>query len=154
MNASRSQDHAPTAILLPSLNIGGSQKKLINIANELKARQVDIHIIYLNHPDKLQSQIRKDIPAYCLQRKGKFSLPATNRLAKYLDENGAIVADTAGNFGSIRFVRGSITGFQHTLLIPFVSDLLTINAPDFATTVPRESLGVLREGASATCFGS
>lgn len=73
---------------------------------------------------------------------------------QYLDENGTIVGDTVGNFRDIRYVRGSIVGFQHTLLIPFVSSLLTINSPDFATTVPRESLGIPREGASPICFGS
>ena len=72
----------------------------------------------------------------------------------YLDENGDAVAGPGTNagFALIRYVRVATTGYQHTLLIPFVN--ATFLAPDFSTTLPRESLGVPRDGVVASCFGS
>jgi len=71
----------------------------------------------------------------------------------YLDENGNVVANpgTIG-FGLIRYVQVAINGYKVSLNIPFVSSL--IEAPDFVTTLPRESLGVPRDGAIASCFGT
>lgn len=64
----------------------------------------------------------------------------------YLDRNGAPTAD----FLAIRFVRVEITGYQHRLLVPFLERVLT--PPSFATTLPRESLGVPRfESESVGC---
>ena len=51
--------------------------------------------------------------------------------------------DCAGtDFTRIRYVRVSITGFQHSLLLPPPFNL-TFTAPGFETTLPRESLGVV-----------
>ncbi|MDH3588482.1 MAG: pilus assembly protein [Gammaproteobacteria bacterium] len=73
---------------------------------------------------------------------------------EYLDEDGASIADPAGNFSDIWFVRVSITGFDYTTLIPFISMDRVIRAPGFSATLPRESLGIPREGASPVCFGT
>jgi hypothetical protein len=56
----------------------------------------------------------------------------------YLDRDGVPTAD----FLAIRFVRAEIVGYRHRLLIPFLSRIIT--PPSFATTLPRESLGVPR----------
>lgn len=53
----------------------------------------------------------------------------------YLTESGS----TGGDVDTARYVRVSITGYELTLLIPFVD--LTVTAPTFSTTLPRESLG-------------
>ena len=81
-------------------------------------------------------------------------LAAEHVQVAYLDENGAVIASPAGSagFAAIRYVRVAITGYQHPLLIPFVN--LTLTAPDLAATIPRESLGIPRDGAAAACFGS
>ncbi|MBT8138053.1 MAG: pilus assembly protein [Gammaproteobacteria bacterium] len=75
-------------------------------------------------------------------------------LIQYLNENGEIVADPTGNYSDIRFVRVSINGFRYTTLIPFFSADRIFSTPGFAATLPRESLGVPREGEDAVCFGS
>ena len=69
----------------------------------------------------------------------------------YLNGNGAPVADPAGaGFDLIRYVRIRINaGFQLQTVIPGVSQLISL--PDFATTLPRESLGIPREGAVTPC---
>lgn len=70
---------------------------------------------------------------------------------QYLDRDGDPVADPGGaGFGSIRYVRVSLTGgFQIQTVIPGVSAIAL--RPDFAATLPRESLGIPRTGAVVAC---
>ena len=46
--------------------------------------------------------------------------------------------ETTG-FSSVRYVQASIDGYTHQMLIPTLN--VTLTPPDFATTVPAESLG-------------
>jgi len=76
-------------------------------------------------------------------------LTHANLQLQYLNSAGSpITGDLtlAANFNQIRFVRASIINYQLTLLIPLVSIDLSLFAPDFSTTLPRESLGVSQTG--------
>lgn len=77
-----------------------------------------------------------------------YGLSPANVAVDYLDDGGSDVGDPVGNFGAIAYVRVGITGYQHQLLIPLF--VRTINMPAFRTVLPRESLGVSREGFT-TC---
>ncbi len=89
-------------------------------------------------------------------------LSTNNILVSYLDENGDPVGDVSveANYLNIQYVRVEVDAdnpYQHRLLIPTFNQ--TINAPSFAATIPRESLGVPRLDATgapvvASCFGS
>lgn len=72
----------------------------------------------------------------------------------YLDEDGSVIGSPEGDpgFSQIRYVRVATSGYQHSLLIPFLNS--TLAAPDFSTTLPRESLGIPRDGVAASCFGT
>lgn len=71
---------------------------------------------------------------------------------EYLDEEGNVIASPTSNYLFIRFVRVSIdSDFQYHFLAPGVSSL--IDVPEFATTLPIESLGVPREGEVVLCNG-
>lgn len=69
----------------------------------------------------------------------------------YLDTNGASVASPgAAGFMNVRYVRVRINGgFQMQTIIPGIPQLMSV--PDFATTLPRESLGIPRTGAIVPC---
>jgi hypothetical protein len=79
-------------------------------------------------------------------------LPGLNSadvVTEYLDQAGVATA----SFNNIRYVRVSIVGFQHTLLIPPLLPglpTMTLTAPTFETTLPRESLGAVPDGAGST----
>jgi hypothetical protein len=73
---------------------------------------------------------------------------------EYLDANGSAIADPEAGFAAIRYVRVSVTGYEHTALIPFLDGAGVLGAPGFAATLPRESLGIPRQGDSPICFGS
>ncbi len=68
---------------------------------------------------------------------------------EYLDRNGAVLADPNTNFGLIGYVRLRVVNFNHELLIPFAN--YTFTMPQFVTTLPRESLGIPREGVITPC---
>lgn len=70
---------------------------------------------------------------------------------EYFEEDGdlADLSNPATAVTLIRYVRASINGYQHQLLIPGFN--VTVPVPDFSTTIPSESLGVHPDGSSASC---
>ena len=76
-----------------------------------------------------------------------WGLTTANIRVDYVSNDGNVVADPVGSFIDIDAVRVSIQNYQHDLIIPFFAR--SISMPTFATTIPRESLGVTREGFTA-----
>ena len=76
-------------------------------------------------------------------------LTTANFSIQYLNAAGTVIGDPVGSFSQILFVRARIVNFQHQMLIPFATYLIT--PPDFATTLRRESLGVPRDGTIQPC---
>ena len=76
-------------------------------------------------------------------------LTTGNVVIEYLNEAGSVLADPVASFGQIRYVRARVVNFTHQLVIPVVMPSLAM--PGFATTVPRESLGIPREGTVDPC---
>jgi Flp pilus assembly protein TadG len=74
-------------------------------------------------------------------------LSTANVQVAYLDDTGTPTAD----FPEIRYVRVSISNYQHTLMIPLVGR--TITAPTFSATLPAESLGYIPELDIRQCYG-
>jgi len=73
-------------------------------------------------------------------------LTTGNVAVEYLDQNANVIGDPIGSFGLIRYVRVRIANYTHQLFIPlFVRSFTT---PQFATTLPAESLGVWPGGFS------
>jgi hypothetical protein len=75
------------------------------------------------------------------------NLTTANVQVEYLDVAGLPTAV----FEDIRYVRVAITNYQHTLLIPFLTQ--TIAVPPFTTTLPAESLGYIPELGVRQCYG-
>lgn len=73
-------------------------------------------------------------------------LTTGNVAVSYLNNSGA--AET--NWCDIEYVRVEITGYVHNFVVPMVGTFL--NAPDFETTLPIESLGLV-PGVGFQCFG-
>jgi Flp pilus assembly protein TadG len=72
------------------------------------------------------------------------NLSTANVNVSYLDLNGVPVTDPIVDFNDIWYVRVAVVGFNHQMRIPTL--FATIPSPDFQTTLPRESLGVSRDG--------
>lgn len=76
-------------------------------------------------------------------------LDTSDFVLEYLDRVGTVIPDPNGNFQQIRYVQIRVTNFEHELLIPFAN--FTFTMPEFATRLPRESLGVPRSGVITPC---
>jgi glycosyltransferase involved in cell wall biosynthesis len=77
---------AAALLLLPTLAIGGSERKSVRIANALRQAGYDIHLAYLNAPHTLRGELDPHLPVVHLERTGKFSLAALGRLKRYVLE--------------------------------------------------------------------
>lgn len=67
-----------------NLNIGGSERKIVRLANRLKDEGVHVTMACLNGPYTLESALRRDVSCAKLERKGKFSLRAVWRLRQLI----------------------------------------------------------------------
>jgi glycosyltransferase involved in cell wall biosynthesis len=77
---------AAALLLLSDLGIGGSERKMVRVANALRGEGQDIHLAYLNAPHTLRGDLDPDLPTVHLDRKGKFSFSALGRLKRYAAE--------------------------------------------------------------------
>jgi Flp pilus assembly protein TadG len=71
----------------------------------------------------------------------------------YLDDNNGVVTTPTDpiQFGEIRYVRARVIDYSHTIIAPFVGGGTSIQMPEFVSILPRESLGIPREGAVTPC---
>lgn len=88
---SQRNQHGGILFLLSSLIVGGSERKAIALANTLFARGWDVRIAYIDAPERspqaLMEMIAEGVPVFCLGRRGKYSVPALLRLARYLKQH-------------------------------------------------------------------
>jgi Flp pilus assembly protein TadG len=82
-----------------------------------------------------------------------YGLDPSDIAVEYLDVDGALIINPAdpANFRLIRYVRVRVVGFQHQMFIPLVSPLTQFTMAEYATVLPRESLGIPRVGAITPC---
>jgi glycosyltransferase involved in cell wall biosynthesis len=66
--------------VLNSLALGGSERKIVRVANQLRQRGLRPGLACLNTPHTLATLVRDDVPMYPLDRRGKFSIAALARL--------------------------------------------------------------------------
>ena len=81
------------------------------------------------------------------------NISVDNFLLEYLDESGATITSPTTAYLSIRFIRVAIKPNQQvTTFIPGLSTLLML--PEFSTTLPIESMGIVRGTTTPQCQGS
>ena len=80
--------------VLNNLGFGGSERKIIRLANRLKEEGVHVTLACLNGPYVLEQGIRRDVPCEKLERRGKFSFAALWRLRQMLlrDRPSTVIA--------------------------------------------------------------
>jgi glycosyltransferase involved in cell wall biosynthesis len=77
----------PVAFLLGNLTDGGSETKVVRMANRMVAAGRPVHIVYLGAPHTLRDAIHEDVPVEFLDRRAKFSWRALRRLRQYVSSN-------------------------------------------------------------------
>lgn len=72
--------------VLNNLAVGGSETKVVRLANSLSARGMSVGVAYLNEPTTLLKDIQPQVGTYFLSRQGRFSLKANVTLSQLIDE--------------------------------------------------------------------
>jgi glycosyltransferase involved in cell wall biosynthesis len=83
--ASGAADTLDVLFVLNSLALGGSERKIVRVANQLRARGVRAGIASLNEPHTLARYIDNKVPWWRLGRRGKFSIAAVRRLLEVVN---------------------------------------------------------------------
>ena len=82
-----SKRHEPSVMfLVNSLNVGGSERKAVRLANALATGDRQVVIAYLNPPESLLPQVCPAVATLNLHRRGKFSIRALRRLGAIVRE--------------------------------------------------------------------
>lgn len=75
--------------VLNNLAVGGSETKVVRLANALGARGMRIGVAYLNEPTTLLTDITPGVVTFHLARQGRFSLKANVALRQLIEEQRA-----------------------------------------------------------------
>lgn len=100
----------------------------------------------VNHPAILRAALLNSTGQDLPTSPYLYGLTSSNVSLSYLDAAGA----TTATFANIAFVRVAITGYVHTVLIPFINQEVAV--PAFSTTLPKESLGYIPETGERACL--
>jgi glycosyltransferase involved in cell wall biosynthesis len=112
--------------LMNSLNVGGSERKITRLANELTLRNLRVGIAALNGPDTLAPTLDPAVQLWRLQRRGKFSLRAMRSLIEIVKQRQPRVLFCVNMYPTLYAVAISIAMGQRA---PRIIGL--INTTDF-----------------------
>ena len=73
--------------VLNNLSVGGSEVKIVRLANDLHRKGIAVGVCYLNEPHQLRDNLQPNLPVWCLERRGKYSFTATRALRKIIEES-------------------------------------------------------------------
>jgi glycosyltransferase involved in cell wall biosynthesis len=99
--------------VLNNLGIGGSERKIVRLANRLKEEGVRVELACLNGPFTIEQGVRRDIPLRRLERQGKFSLRALWRLRQIL------VRERPATVLAVNLYQALYVVFATLLLLPY-----------------------------------
>lgn len=100
-----------TVFVLNNLSTGGSELKVVRLCNELHRRGRGVGICYLNPPHALRELIDPQVPVWCLERSGKFSLAALTALRRLLAERHVRNAVAVNSYPSL-YVAAATRGWR------------------------------------------
>jgi glycosyltransferase involved in cell wall biosynthesis len=79
-------DAMDVLFVLNNLAVGGSETKVVRLANALGTRGMRVGIAYLNEPTTLLKDIDSHVSTFFLSREGRFSLKANAALRQLIEE--------------------------------------------------------------------
>jgi|ERR1700733_1196833 len=138
--------------LLNSLNVGGSERKTVRLANALAAGEHRVVLGYLGSPETLLSEVHPAVAAVNLQRRGKFSMRALRRLAAILSERNVTTLVAMNLYPALYAVAA---GWLCRNLSVRVA--ACVNTTDFATRKEQQQMLIYRHvlrRADVVVFGA
>jgi len=135
-------------VLFGSIEVGRAVF-VMNTLNETTRRAARIATVCPINDPAIREVAMFNVPGGGTASQFVSRLGPANISLEYLDRSGDPITDPTANFGQIHYVRTRIVDYQHEMLIPFASYFFS--APEFGTTLRRESLGVPRQGPVRAC---
>ena len=90
------------AYIIPSLNVGGSEQKVIDLAIGLDKNKFNPIIITITKEGVLLSKAKEaHIPVFCVNKKGKLDIFVISRIAKILKQNKVDIAQVFTSTGKL-----------------------------------------------------
>jgi glycosyltransferase involved in cell wall biosynthesis len=77
----------PIAFVLGSLTVGGSETKIVRLANRLAEQGYQMHLLVIGPPYTLRDQIDSNVAVSCFDRKSKFSIRIVRQIRDYLSDH-------------------------------------------------------------------
>jgi L-malate glycosyltransferase len=114
--------------LLNSLEVGGSERKTIRLANGLAARGHRVTLAYLNGPETLLAELNDAIESVNLRRSGKFSPGPVRRLADLIGRNDVDTLLCVNLYPAL--YAGLLTWSRRFAHVRFIA---SINTTDFSS---------------------
>ena len=121
--------------LLNSLEVGGSERKTIRLANGLAASDHRVTLAYLNGPETLLAELDRSIEAVNLRRAGKFSPGAVRRLADLIERNEVDTLLCVNLYPAL--YAGLLTWSRRFAHVRFIA---SINTTDFRSASSRRRM--------------
>jgi glycosyltransferase involved in cell wall biosynthesis len=150
-----SQDHRPNILfVLSSLSIGGSERKIVRLANALSRRGRTVAVAYLNPPEDLLPEIDPGVRTVHLERRGKFSFAVVARLRELIVAHSIDVVVSINLYSTL--YAGLVSRFRRTVpaTVRFVS---SINTTDLRSRKLSRQMIIYRpvlKGMDLVIFGS
>jgi glycosyltransferase involved in cell wall biosynthesis len=114
--------------LVNSLNVGGSERKAVRLANALAAGDRQVVIAYLNPPESLLPQVGPAIRTLNLHRRGKFSIRALRRLGAIVREQNISTLVAMNLYSGLYAVLTGLLCRKQRLRV-----IVSVNTTHFAT---------------------
>jgi glycosyltransferase involved in cell wall biosynthesis len=114
--------------LVNSLQVGGSERKAVRLANALAAGGCQVTVAYLNPPESLLSQVHSAVPTLNLQRRGKFSIKSLRQLGEIIRERKISTLVAINLYSALYAVLASSLGTNQGVRV-----VVSVNTTEFAT---------------------
>lgn len=94
-----------------TLEVGGSETKIVKLANALSQSGHTVGIAYLNAPDTLLERVNPEVPVTYLDRHGKYSFRSLRKLNELIDRKFRVVVSV--NFYPLLYAVPAVRYFSH-----------------------------------------
>lgn len=112
-----------------TLEVGGSETKIVKIANALGRSGYAVGIAYLNGPDTLLDKVEPAVPVTHLERRGKFSFDSLRRLEQVARSGTRLLISV--NFYPLLYVMPAIKSLRASSGEP--KSIGLVNTTDFGS---------------------
>ena len=135
----KSERQGAILFLLNKLDVGGSQRKTVNLANDLARRGRTVLIAYLNSPATLEPLVAPGVPVFNLQRTSKFSPSVVFRIVRL------VRAHNVRNLIAISLYPALYASVSRLFLVDrTVRFLASVNTTEFGTRKGHRQMAILR----------